>query len=267
MSRDNVRSIIDGAPERKAEPPRPLMRELPPADPYPVGALGDVLAPAARAINDRVQAPLAICAQSVLAAATLATQAHADVVLPIGHARPLSSYLVTVAGTGERKSGVDKEALGAVRRRESALRETYDADALAHRNAAEAWEAARRSAIKRCKGDRDAIQAALDTLGPEPAPPLMPLLTCPDPTYEGLCRLLAVGQPSIGIFAAEGGQFVGGHGMNEDARLRTAAGLSAAWDGEAIRRVRASDVITSEFSPTLRQLRRIRAAAYRRGLP
>jgi hypothetical protein len=117
MSRDTVRAIIDAAPEIKSEPPRLLMRELPPADPYPVEALGDVLAPAARAIHDRVQAPLAICAQSVLAAVTLATQAHADVVLPTGHARPQSIYLVTVAATGERKSAVDAEACGAVRRR------------------------------------------------------------------------------------------------------------------------------------------------------
>jgi hypothetical protein len=35
------------------------MRELPPADPFPVDALGPVLGSAARAIHDRVRAPLA----------------------------------------------------------------------------------------------------------------------------------------------------------------------------------------------------------------
>src|SRR5215470_20343234 len=70
------------------------------------------------------------------------------------------------------------------------------------------------------------------------------MLTCPDPTYEGLCRLLAEGQPSIGIFAAEAGQFIGGHGMADDAKLRTAAGLSALWDGAPIKRVRALDGFT-----------------------
>src|SRR6516164_4317705 len=244
MSHDTVRSIIAAAPEMKAEPPRPLMRELPPADPYPVDALGEVLAPAARAIHDRIQAPLAICGQSVLAAATLATQAHADITLPMGHIRPLSSYLVTVAATGERKSAVDHEALWPLRKREAALRESYASDAHAHQNASEAWEAARKAAAKRGKSDRDAIRAALDALGPAPQPPLLPMLTCTEPTYEGLCRLLAHGQPSVGIFAAEGGQFIAGHGMADDARLRTAAGLSAAWDGEPIRRVRATDGVT-----------------------
>jgi hypothetical protein len=74
---EGVRDTINDAEEATFEPPRPLMRELPPADPFPVDALGDMLAPAARAINDRVQAPLAICGQSVLATATLALQPHA----------------------------------------------------------------------------------------------------------------------------------------------------------------------------------------------
>ena len=235
---------LPNAPDALPERPRPLMREVPPADPFPVEALGPVLAPAARAIHDRVQAPMAICGQSVLAAATLATQAHANIKLPMGHAKPLSSHLVSVAATGERKSAVDYEALWPVRRREAALSESYTTDALAYRNTLEAYEAARRAASKRFKGDRDAIRAALDALGPAPLPPPLALLTCPEPTYEGMCRLLAEGQPSIGIFAGEGGQFIGGHGMHDDARLRTAAGLSAAWDGEPIKRVRALDGVT-----------------------
>ncbi len=47
---------------------------------------------------------MAICAQSVQAAATLAVQGHADVELPTGHARPVSGFYVTVAATGDRKS-------------------------------------------------------------------------------------------------------------------------------------------------------------------
>jgi hypothetical protein len=244
MSHEKLRMIIGEAPEAKAEPPRPLMRELPPADPYPIDALGDVLAAAARAANDRIQAPLAICGQSALATATLATQAHANIELPTRQRRPLSSYYVTVASTGERKSAVDDEALWPVRKREAKLRESYTTNAPAHRNASEAWDAARKAAIQGAKGDREAIRAALDALGPAPQPPLLPILTCAEPTYEGLCRLLAEGPPSIGIFAGEGGQFIGGHGMADEARLRTAAGLSAAWDGEPIRRVRATDGIT-----------------------
>ena len=81
-------------------------------------------------------------------------------------------------------------------------------------------------------------------LGPEPAAPLLPLFTCQEPTFEGLCRALEHGQPSIGIFATEGGQFIAGHAMSAENKLKTAAGLSCAWDGERINRVRAGDGVT-----------------------
>jgi hypothetical protein len=48
------------------EPPRPLMREMPAPDPFPTDALGPILANAAIGIQDRTQAPVAICGQSVL---------------------------------------------------------------------------------------------------------------------------------------------------------------------------------------------------------
>lgn len=92
--------------------PRPLMREIPPADEFPLEALGSLLNAGARAIHDRVQAPMAICGQSVLAAATLAVQGHADVVLPIGQgrAKPTSNFFITIAASGERKTETDCQA-------------------------------------------------------------------------------------------------------------------------------------------------------------
>jgi len=241
-----IRRIIDIGEEVQPESPRPLMRELPPADPFPVEVLGDVLGAAARAIYDRVQAPIAICGQSVLGAAALAGQGHADVVLPIGagQIRPLSSYLVSIAASGERKSACDTEAMWPIRKREAALFDQFGGDSLRYSNDRDAYDQARKSAERAGKGNRAAIRQALEALGPPPVPPLEPLLTCPEPTFEGLCRLLGAGQPSIGIFAAEGGQFIGGHGMSDDARLRTATGLSALWDDGLVRRVRAGDGVT-----------------------
>ena len=244
MSRDAVAAIVDAAPEIRAEPPRPLIRELPPADPFPVDALGNILGSAANGIQDRVQCPIAIGGQSVLAAATLATQGHADVKLPTGQVRPISNFFVTIAESGERKTAADSEALWPVRKREKALREKYDEALPKFQNQMLAWEKARDHAVKNGKGDRVAIALALEFVGPAPIAPLMPLLTCQEPTYEGLCKLLPIGQPSIGIFSSEGGQFIGGHGMSDDNKLRTATGLSALWDGEPIKRVRAGDGTT-----------------------
>jgi hypothetical protein len=241
---ERVREAIDDSVEVAPEAPRPLMRELPSADPFPVDALGDELGPAARAIHDLVQAPVALCGQSVLGAATLAVQGHADVKLPTGQKKPLSNFLVSVAATGERKTAVDEEALRPMRKREAALRERYQAEHFEYQNAHEAWDAARAAGIKGAKGDRARIREMLDALGPAPLVPLYPLLTCGEPTFEGLCRLFADGQPSIGLFASEGGQFIGGHGMAEDAKLRTASGLSILWDGGPIKRVRGGDGVT-----------------------
>ena len=230
--------------DARTEPPRPLIRELPPADPFPVDALGAVLGAATRAINDRVQAPMAICGQSTLAAGTLAAQGQADVELPTGQVKPITEFFVSVAATGERKTATDKEALWPFIKKEMALREDYEGQLPQYVNAKIAWEKAREHSVKKAKGDRAAMKAALDNLGPPPRAPLTPMLTCPEPTYEGLIKHLVSGQPSMGIFSAEGGQFIGGHGMTDEAKLRTVSGLSSLWDGDTIKRVRAGDGAT-----------------------
>ena len=225
------------------EPPRPLRREPGSPDPFPINALGEILGPAAQGIHEKVQAPIAITAQSVLAAAALAVQARADVRLPTGQARPTSCFFVTVAGSGERKTSVDKEALWPIRQHEEGLRKRYDTELPGYLNAKAVFEKQRDQILgdRRKYPDPATKRAALDELGPEPAGPLNPMVLCSEPTLEGLERLFLVGQPSMGLFSGEGGQFIGGHGMQKEAKLKTAAALSGLWDGEPIRRVRARD--------------------------
>jgi hypothetical protein len=69
----------------------------------------------------------------------------------------------------------------------------------------------------------------------------VPMLMCPEPTFEGLFKLMAAGPASVGVFSSEGGQFIGGHGMNDVNKLKTVSGMSALWDGEPARRVRSGD--------------------------
>ena len=68
---------------------------------------------------------------------------------------------------------------------------------------------ARKHATDACKGVQDAIKSALDRLGSPPAEPLRPLLSCSEPTIEGLMKILAKGWPSVGVFSDEGGMFIG----------------------------------------------------------
>lgn len=79
-------------------------------NPFPFDALGPILGAAARAIADDVQAPDSLAAGSVLAAAGLASSPLASVVLPHGQRSPLSVFVVTGAGSGDRKSAVDAVA-------------------------------------------------------------------------------------------------------------------------------------------------------------
>lgn len=226
------------------ERPLPLVRQVQPATIFPVEALGPILGNAAVAIHEHVQSPLAMCGQAVLAAATLVVQGHADVELTTGQIKPLSNFFLTVAASGERKTATDQRALAPVRKHEEFLAEKYKAERLAYQNDHAAWEAARKRAISSNKGNRAAIRDALNKLGPEPAAPPLPLLTCPDPTFEGLTLALQQGQPSMGVFSSEGGQFVGGHAMSEENKLASAAAFSSCWDGEPIKRVRAKDGVT-----------------------
>jgi hypothetical protein len=221
--------------------PLPLFPPLPPAEPYPLDALGPLLSSTARAIARKVQVPGAIAAQSVLAVAALAAQAHADVVLPYGQSRPLCLYLVTVAASGDRKSTADNEALWPIRKHERALKDQHERDCRAWMVAHAAWSGER----KKIEGDKqlgyDDRKQALLNLGPEPEQPLYPFLTAPDPTVEGLAKAWINAPPSLGLFTGEGGMFVGGVGMSSDHRLKTAATLSELWDGRPIKRVRALD--------------------------
>ena len=43
-----------------------------------------------------------------------------------------------------------------------------------------------------------------------PVPPLHPLVLVEEPTYEGIVKYLAIGQPSVGLFSDEGGRFLEG---------------------------------------------------------
>ena len=196
--------------------PLPLAAELEPSAPFPMDALPPVLADYGRVIQSCTQAPDALVGNSLLAAASLAVQPHANVVLPYGASVPTSVFIVSVAESGERKSAVDRLALHA------------------------------HATFEKIKSDeaREALEqfARLDKKAKETSTiPREAVFLASDPTVEGLCKLLNAGLPSVGVFSAEGGRFLGGHGMSEDMALRTAAGLSLFWDGSPVDRVRAGD--------------------------
>jgi hypothetical protein len=232
-------------PSRVSQAERlPLVPALSAPAPYPSRTLGDVLGVAAVAIARKVQVPEAIAGQAVLAAASLAAQAHRDVRLPYGQTRPLSLYLLTIADSGDRKSAADSEAHWPTRQWEKNARATYELE-LADWAIQYAAHAAQRKKIENEKSlDLAERETELRALGHEPKRPLHPILTAPDPTVEGLAKAWPDAPAALGLFSAEGGAFFGGHGMSSDHKLKTAAILSELWDGNGMRRMRAGDGVS-----------------------
>ena len=218
---------------------KPLYRPLPEPDPFPVDALGDTLGGAVEAMSEIIQAPKAICANSILASATLAVQGHVDVVVD-GRVRPTSNFFISIGESGERKSAVDREALRPHSDYQEELRTNYKDEQKAYCREAEAYKRAKDEVLKKSKGYDDKLRA-LENIGDEPTSPLLPFVISEEPTYEGLVKSLELGRASQGLFSDEGGRFIGGHGMNSDNALKTAAGLSGLWDGKPVSRMRAGD--------------------------
>lgn len=250
---DALRAEFEGLPpsDREGPPPGgvvevrspvsgrerlPLRREIQPPEEFPVKVLPDLLRDAVRDIEARVQAPLALAAQSVLAVAAFVAQGRADVELP-WHAgrRPLGLFLLSVAESGDRKTTADNLACEALEEREAELQDDHRSEKCKAGAERDAWEASRSLIKGDRKTSRAEKEARLFELGPEPVLPPWPDLRVTAPTWEGLCRVYREGRPSLGLFSSEGAGFVGGYAMNRDNALKTAAGLSDLWDGASLK--------------------------------
>jgi hypothetical protein len=227
-------------PQQYSDPtPQTLIPVSEGASSYPLDALGDILGSAAKAMAKSVQVPPEMAAQSVLAAAALAVQPFADASLD-GRVYPLSLFMLTVAGSGDRKSGVDKVATAPHKNRQRELYDSYDEEYQRFQNEIEAYEISRKSAVEKSKKNgQEAIAMALHELGLPPEAPKLPTLLSQEPTAEGLVKSLFSGLRSQGLFSDEGGSFFGGHSMRDDNRLKSIAILSQLWDGSDINRTRA----------------------------
>jgi hypothetical protein len=208
---------------------------------FPLDMLPPRLADCVRGLVDLVQVPVPIAAQAVLGACAIVTQTRLMVEMPTGETVPTSLFLFTVAASGDRKSSVDKRALGPIYRREKELREGYEEKQQAFTISKAAYDAAI-NAAKRGKKSRGDIKEAMDECGPPPTPPALPMLLVEEPTIEGIVKLLDEAYPSIGLFSDEGAQFLGGYSMQDEQQAKTGAMLSQLWDGKPIKRVRGTDV-------------------------
>ena len=247
LVRDGVDALAAALRPPRLAGPDPLRREPPDPEPYPMGALGPILAPAVDALARIIQAPPAMISQSLLAAAAYCVQPHGNVIID-GRIMPMALYCISIGASGERKSAVDSQALKPIVEKQRALVTAYQIDAKLHKTDLRDFEKIERELSKdkvvdlaAIRRTRDEKLEAIAAIGAQPEPPLLPNLLISEPTAEGMFKLFSAGQPSLGLFSDEGGLLIGGHAMQKETRLRTIATLSKLWDGRPLDRVRAGD--------------------------
>jgi len=200
-----------------------------------------VLGPAAKALQDAIQAPAALCGQSVLAAASLAVQPHADVLID-GRRYPTTLWMLTIAESGERKSAVDKIALAPHIEHERARIDVHTSAMSSFMIEKSAHDAAVEMAKRGTKGKTPSeIRKAIQNCGQPPVMPPSGIKIVREPTIEAVQKIMLTGATALGLFADEGAEFIGGHSMSKEHKMRTIGGFSKLWDDGTSDRIRAGD--------------------------
>ena len=207
------------------------------AKPFPIDALGPTLANAVRAIERRTMAPLELSVSSVLAAVALAAQSVGSVVLRSGHVVALSLFLLAIAELTERKSSVDSIAMSPVRDFERELAEAYAKLKPQHDITAATWSAQRSHILANKNIDRETQEAMLKQLGAKPVAPKRPRLTVSTATPEALVKTFEIARPALGVYSAEGAQFLGGYAFSKEKKNETLGIVNALWSGETYSKV------------------------------
>ena len=210
---------------------------------FPVDALGPILSDAVNALHEIIQAPLALCAQSVLAAVNLGAQAFVDISVN-GRVFPVTEFFLSIAVSGERKSTLDSIVLKPIRELERELQETYKNEYHEYKVKKDIYEKKFKRYTDQQSGlfkKNEALINIEDLF--EPTPPVNPLLLVSDMTLEGLLKHLLTGYPAVGIFSDEGGTIIGGHAMNPENLLKSLSGFSNFWDAKPVKRLRSGDGI------------------------
>lgn len=259
QTRHEVQAMIDGArakgfdsnvaimqvqqPNGTSEP-LPLIRDFPPAQKFPTDALGP-LQEIVETVQKASQAPIEIAAASALSATSLIVQGHANVET-LGGDKPLSLYMLTIARSGERKSSCDAPIISAIKNFEKQQAKAMERAIMMFQNHQEIYriERSKITALLKRKSEpitREEAERQFELLGPEPTPPPSTDRLVTEPTYEGLTQMFRFGQPSLGLFSDEGGQFLGGYAMNKDNKQKTLSAFNDLWGGNSIRRTRQGD--------------------------
>jgi hypothetical protein len=225
--------------------PMPLFRQPGEAEEFPFDALGGIAKLAAKTIQEGLGAPGAIIGQCIVNALAMCCQGHGDIMID-GRRILLSIYAVTIAQSGERKSGVDKIVYAEHRKFEADERQKYLAENEEYEIEKEVYEIALAD-VKKLKKSRskEELLEAIAGIGKRPRPPKTRDLFVEDFTVEGLVKMMSNNHPSLSLLTDEGGRFYGGHAMNGENQMKTLAILNSIWDNGSAKFTRSGEGTSS----------------------
>lgn len=202
----------------------PLAPEVEQGKPYPIDALPDVMANAAREIAEQVKAPVAMAAQCVIGAVTHLAQPRVSALHPkdiYKKPTPCSLFILTLGDSGDGKS----------RCRDLAFRE---ADALEKKNITES-KRKREDLLEQAKGatGSEAKRLREEALEIENNKTLFD-----EATIEGLTGRFIRGMASASWDTDEGAQFFGGHTLQSDTKAAALGVMTKIFDDGKVSRER-----------------------------
>lgn len=225
--------------------PQPITSHSEQSD-YPIEHLPKPLQELTNEIVNKVQCPIPLVTNAILATLSLAIQGLVNVARDKELVSPVSLYLMAIAESGERKTGSNRLTTEHIIALDN-QRYVDDNEARKdYRTALDIWTAEKEGLLQQLKNaskntqPTQTIKDEIKQLDKEkPQPPRGKTMIYEDATPEGLIKALFTGCPSAGIFSDEAGLVFGSHGMNSESIKRNLATINKLWEGGDVRITRA----------------------------
>lgn len=203
--------------------------------PFPLRSLPDLMQRAIDEVGRTVQPPVELAFASALGTLSVACQISRRVRVPAGYTCNMGVFLLTIAGSGVRKSSTDRPFMEPIRNFQAEC-DAYLSEHLTDFDLTRrVWESERRGlerAISTARAKGKPIDDFLTDMAAlykrEPQIPMGYKLVVEDATPEAFVHILSRTHPTTGIFSDEGGTV-----LNAPV-LRSLEMLNKAWSGDAI---------------------------------
>ncbi|WP_297924398.1 DUF3987 domain-containing protein, partial [uncultured Agitococcus sp.] len=208
---------------------------------YPIDELPEPLRLLVLEIVDYLQCPIALAANSVLAALSLSTQGLVNVSRDNSLIGAVSLFLMVIAESGERKSACDNLVLKAIKKlndehfcHDKEQNNDYLTELNIWNSQNNGLHASLTQASKSGEPTDDLKEKIKTHAMTKPMQPKGTTFLYEDATIEALTKGLYFNSPSGGIFSSEAGVVFGSHGMSKDNSTRTMGNINKLWDGDSI---------------------------------